>query len=142
VLVQITRTSKSHVTDLVLVTCNTLTCNSTLTILTYELKEPFLSFDALGYNATLNAEARPAEIANIASSTNRPFSSKRNCITLQAKAGWLVIHALTSSQGVNNCLLILQQDIRPGGRKYVACRFDSNVCRAGGSSTPPSDEAP
>jgi hypothetical protein len=30
--------------------------NSTLTILTYKLKEPFLSFDALGYNATLKAE--------------------------------------------------------------------------------------
>ena len=30
--------------------------NSPLTIMTYMLKEPYLSFDALSYNATLMAE--------------------------------------------------------------------------------------
>ena len=30
--------------------------NSPLTLLTYMLKEPYLSFDALSYNATLKAE--------------------------------------------------------------------------------------
>jgi hypothetical protein len=34
----------------------TIIFNSPLTIMTYMLKEPYLSFDALSYNATLEAE--------------------------------------------------------------------------------------